>query len=57
MGRGGGGGGGKVNSAAFLSCFVAVQMALLCLLFFIYPQPKPQGYDPLTGAMEGSDIA
>jgi len=25
--------------------------------FFIYPEPRPKGYNPLTGAIEGSDIA
>ena len=25
--------------------------------FFVYPEPRPRGYNPLTGAQEGSDIA
>ena len=25
--------------------------------YFIYPEPKPKGYNPLNGALEGSDIA
>jgi len=25
--------------------------------YFVYPQPKPKGYNPLNGAMEGADIA
>lgn len=25
--------------------------------YFVYPEPKPRGYNPLTGAMYGSDIA
>ena len=25
--------------------------------YMIYPQPKPRGYNPLTGALEGCDIA
>lgn len=25
--------------------------------FLVYPEPKPRGYNPLTGATEGSDIA
>lgn len=24
--------------------------------FFVYPEPKPRGYNPLTGAQEGSEI-
>ena len=24
--------------------------------FFVYPVPKPRGYTPLNGAIEGSDI-
>ena len=25
--------------------------------YLVYPEPKPRGYNPLTGALEGSDIA
>jgi hypothetical protein len=25
--------------------------------FFVYPEPKPRGYNPMTGALYGSDIA
>ena len=25
--------------------------------FFVYPEPRPRGYNPLTGSTEGSDIA
>jgi hypothetical protein len=25
--------------------------------YFVYPEPKPKGYNPLSGALEGADIA
>ncbi|XP_060563977.1 jerky protein-like [Ruditapes philippinarum] len=25
--------------------------------YFVYPEPKPRGYNPLSGALEGADIA
>jgi hypothetical protein len=25
--------------------------------YFVYPEPKPKGYNPLSGALKGADIA